>query len=54
VHEALAQVPDATVPPNTVVQVFQRGYRLRDRLIRPAQVVVSCAVETEEGGATPA
>lgn len=41
VHEALAQVPDASVPPNTVVQVFQRGYRLRDRLLRPAQVVVS-------------
>ena len=41
VHEALAQFPDASVPPNTVVQVFQRGYRLRDRLLRPAQVVVS-------------
>jgi molecular chaperone GrpE len=53
VHEALAQVPDATVPPNTVVQVYQRGYRLRDRLIRPAQVVVSRAVETEGGEAGP-
>jgi len=41
VHEALAQLPDDTVPPNTVVQVFQKGYRLRDRLLRPAQVVVS-------------
>ena len=41
VHEALAQVEDPTVPANTVVQVFQRGYRLRDRLLRPAQVVVS-------------
>ena len=40
-HEALVQVPDETVPPNTVVQVFQKGYRLRDRLLRPAQVVVS-------------
>jgi molecular chaperone GrpE len=43
VHEALAQLPDASVPPNTVVQVFQRGYRLRDRLLRPAQVLVSKA-----------
>lgn len=43
VHEALAQIPDASVPPNTVVQVFQPGYRLRDRLLRPAQVVVSKA-----------
>jgi len=42
-HEAVAQVADATVPVNTVVQVFQKGYRLRDRLLRPAQVVVSRA-----------
>lgn len=41
VHEALAQLPDASVSPGTVVQVYQRGYRLRDRLLRPAQVVVS-------------
>ncbi len=43
VHEALAQIPDASAEPGTVVQVFQRGYRLRDRLLRPAQVVVSKA-----------
>jgi molecular chaperone GrpE len=46
VHEAIAQVPDDTVPPNTVLQVFQRGYRLRDRLLRPAQVVVSRSAGT--------
>jgi molecular chaperone GrpE len=40
-HEAMAQVPDASVPANTVVQVFQRGYQLRGRLLRPARVVVS-------------
>jgi molecular chaperone GrpE len=49
VHEALAQVEDPTVPANTVVQVFQKGYRLRDRLLRPAQVVVSRA----GGGSLP-
>lgn len=52
VHEAMAQAPDASVPPNTVVQVFQRGYRLRDRLLRPARVVVSTVPETEAPGAT--
>lgn len=41
VHEAMAQHEDDSVPANTVVQVFQRGYRLRDRLLRPARVVVS-------------
>ena len=40
-HEAMAQLPDGTVPPNTVVQVFQPGYQLRGRLLRPARVVVS-------------
>ena len=42
-HEAMAQKPDASVPPNTVVEVFQRGYQLRARLLRPAMVVVSTA-----------
>lgn len=40
-HEAMAQAPDGSVEPNTVVQEFQKGYKLRDRLIRPARVVVS-------------
>jgi molecular chaperone GrpE len=40
-HEAMAQVPDGSKPPHTVVEVFQRGYQLRGRLLRPARVVVS-------------
>jgi len=48
VHEALAQVEDPAVPANRVVQVFQKGYRLRDRLLRPAQVVVSRAASGRE------
>jgi molecular chaperone GrpE len=41
VHEAMGQLPDGTVPANTVVQVFQPGYQLRGRLLRPARVMVS-------------
>jgi molecular chaperone GrpE len=37
----MAQVPDGSQPPGTVVEVFQRGYQLRNRLLRPARVVVS-------------
>jgi molecular chaperone GrpE len=40
-HEAMAQVPDASKPANTIVEMFQRGYQLRGRLMRPARVVVS-------------
>jgi molecular chaperone GrpE len=43
VHEAMGQVPSADVAPNTVVQVLQKGYQLRDRLLRPARVMVSSA-----------
>ncbi len=31
---------DADLPPNTVVQVFQKGYLLNDRVLRPALVAV--------------
>lgn len=41
VHEAIAQQPAADVPPHTVVAVAQDGYMLYDRVVRPAQVVVS-------------
>lgn len=40
-HEALQQVEDASVPHNTVLKEFQRGYLLHDRLLRPAMVVVA-------------
>jgi len=44
-HEAMAQAPSDTVPPNTVLEVLQKGYQLRDRLLRPARVVVAKASE---------
>jgi molecular chaperone GrpE len=40
-HEAMAQVEDEAADEGTVVQVLERGYLLRDRLLRPARVVVS-------------
>jgi molecular chaperone GrpE len=49
VHEAMAQVPDGTVDPNTVTQVLQKGYQLRERLLRPARVMVAKAPEADEG-----
>lgn len=40
-HEAIQQVDDDSVPHNTVVQEFQRGYVIHERLLRPALVVVA-------------
>jgi molecular chaperone GrpE len=44
-HEAMTTVASAD-PPNTVVQVFQKGYRLHDRILRPALVAVAKASDS--------
>lgn len=44
-HQAMSAQPSEDCPPNTVVSVMQKGYLLNDRLLRPAMVVVSKAVE---------
>ena len=41
VHEAIMQQPSDQHPENTVVAVGQTGYTVHDRVLRPAQVVVS-------------
>lgn len=42
-HQAMATQEAAGVEPNTVLTVYQKGYMLHDRLIRPALVIVSRA-----------
>ena len=46
-HQAMSVQPNAEVEPNTVIAVMQKGYSLNERLIRPAMVMVSKAVEAE-------
>ncbi len=40
-HEAMSMQEVPGTPANTVIAVFQKGYTLNDRLIRPARVIVS-------------
>jgi len=42
-HEAMMQQPSAESAPGTVLQQLQRGYRLHERLLRPAKVIVAAA-----------
>jgi molecular chaperone GrpE len=53
-HEALQQVPSADHEPMTVLQEFQRGYKMHDRVIRPSKVVVSSAPPESAPAAEPA
>lgn len=42
-HEAVSQMVTADAPPGSVVEVMQTGYRIGERLLRPALVVVAKA-----------
>jgi molecular chaperone GrpE len=53
-HEALMQVPTREQPPGTVVLEHARGFRLNDRLVRPALVGVAVEPPADgTGGPTP-
>jgi molecular chaperone GrpE len=59
-HQAMFEVPDASVPSGTVVQVVQDGYKIADRVLRPALVGIakggpkaSAAAAEEAHGADP-
>ncbi len=41
VHEVLAEAENDDVPKGTIVEVYRAGYKLRDQLVRAAQVVVA-------------
>ncbi len=42
-HQAMAMQDAPDAAPNTVIAVYQKGYQLNDRLVRPAMVVVASA-----------
>lgn len=47
-HQAVGTEEDPSVPEETVVKVFQQGYRMGERVIRPAMVVTSTGGPTRE------
>jgi molecular chaperone GrpE len=47
VHEAIGQAETAEQPPGSIVQVMQRGYKIGERLLRPALVMVAKAPPEE-------
>ncbi|XP_073100862.1 grpE protein homolog 1, mitochondrial isoform X2 [Elaeis guineensis] len=46
-HLAVFQVPDASKPPGTVAAVLKAGYMIYDRVLRPAEVGVTRALDNE-------
>ena len=55
-HEAIASVPGTAHRDGEIVEEIRRGYRLRDRVVRPALVAVAASPDgdpTRPGAATP-
>lgn len=50
-HQAVATVSSTEIPNQHVVEEFQRGYRLHDRILRPAMVTVSSGAGAGNNGA---
>lgn len=48
-HEAMTTQPSTEVEPGTVLIVYQKGYLLNGRLLRPARVVVAAAPDHDDG-----
>ena len=48
-HEAVSQEESSEVEPNTVLRELQKGYTLKERLLRPAMVIVSKPASETEG-----
>jgi molecular chaperone GrpE len=48
-HEALSSEETSQFPEGHVSRVFKKGYKLHDRMLRPAQVVVAKALTKKEG-----
>jgi molecular chaperone GrpE len=53
-HEAIASVPFSGKPGGTILAEARKGYLLRRRLLRPAQVTVAAAPPEDGGGDAPA
>lgn len=53
-HEAIVNVPGTGQPEGSIVDEVRRGYRLRDRVIRPALVAVAAPSEPAAGASPPA
>jgi molecular chaperone GrpE len=49
-HEAIARVPAADLPPDTVLKVHRPGYRLHGDVIRPAMVEIAASPPDDTGG----
>ena len=46
-HEAMSIIHDENTKPGYIVNVIQKGYRLQNRLLRPARVIVSSETEKD-------
>ena len=47
-HDAIAHEPSEKVPEGNVVRQMRRGYKIKDRLLRPSSVVVSSGKKSDE------
>jgi len=50
-HEVISTQEDDSIEPGYIIQVIQKGYRLKERLLRPARVII-CAEKNKDESST--
>ena len=40
-HQSVSMVEDSSKPSNTVIEVYQKGYTYKDKVLRPAMVIIN-------------
>ena len=48
IHEAILMIPSTDIPAGCVAEVLETGYRVKERLLRPAKVVVAREPDTQQ------
>ncbi len=51
-HDALLQVPRNDIPSNTIIEEVERGYKLNDKILRHAKVIVSTHADPQPNADT--
>ena len=52
-HEAASQLPSSEFDAGTIMEVLQDGYKLHERVVRPAQVIISLGAVAEADSQSP-
>lgn len=50
-HDAMMKIPDSEIPEDHIIEIYEKGYKLKDHVIKHAKVIVSAGTPSETDSA---